>query len=142
MEIYGGGLLVQHVHQQTLNETPVALKMLDDAKAKSMNVAAEIYPYNYGATIAAADYLEPENYQRNMARDYSDIIETETMKPLTKERYEQLLKENPQASVMLYGATDQDLKNALAHESTIVGSDAFPLMKENGMMAYNWNTSY
>ncbi|MCY9865201.1 amidohydrolase family protein [Vibrio coralliirubri] len=140
--IYGGGLLVQHMHQQTLNETPVALKMLDDAKAKGMNVAAEIYPYNYGATIAAADYLEPENYQRNMARDYSDIIETETMKPLTKERYEQLLKENPQASVMFYGATDQDLKNALAHESTIVGSDAFPLMKEDGMMAYSWNTSY
>ncbi|MBE8574686.1 amidohydrolase family protein [Vibrio sp. OPT18] len=140
--VYGGGLLVQHMHQQTLNETPVALKMLDDAKAKGMNVAAEIYPYNYGATIAAADYLEPENYQRNMARDYSDIIETETMKPLTKERYEQLLKENPQASVMFYGATDQDLKNALAHESTIVGSDAFPLMKEDGMMAYSWNTSY
>ncbi|MBM7034780.1 amidohydrolase family protein [Vibrio ulleungensis] len=140
--IYGGGLLVQHIHQQTLGETPEALKMLDDARAKGMNVAAEIYPYNYGATIAAADYLEPENYQRNMARDYSDIIETDTMKPLTKERYEQLIKEDPQASVMFYGATDEDLKKALAHGSTIVGSDAFPLMKSNGMMAYNWNTPY
>lgn len=140
--IYGGGLLVQHMHQQTLNETPAALKMLDDARDKGFSVMAEIYPYNFGATIAAADYLAPDNYQRNMGRDYSDIIETETMKPLTKERYEQLLKEDPGASVMFYGATNEDLKNALAHESTIVGSDAFPLMKDNGMMAYSWNTSY
>ncbi|GAM77728.1 dihydroorotase [Vibrio ishigakensis] len=140
--IYGGGLLVQHMHQQTLNETPEALKMLDDARAKGLKVAAEIYPYNYGATIAAADYLQPSNYQRNMGRDYSDIIETETMKPLTKERYEELLKTDPGASVMFYGATDEDLKKALAHESTIVGSDAFPLMKADGMMAYSWKTSY
>lgn len=140
--IYGGGLLVQHMHQQTLNETPEALKMLDDARAKGYKVMAEIYPYNFGATIAAADYLEPNNYQRNMGRDYSDIIETETMKPLTKERYEQLLKEDPGASVMFYGATNDDLKNALAHSSTTVGSDAFPLMKKDGMMAYSWNTPY
>ncbi|GAL15653.1 N-acyl-D-aspartate/D-glutamate deacylase [Vibrio astriarenae] len=140
--IYGGGLLVQHMHQQTLNETPEALKMLDDARANGMQVMAEIYPYNYGATIAAADYLNPENYQRNMGRDYSDIIETETMKPLTKERYDQLLKENPGASVMFYGSTNDDLKNALSHESTIVGSDAFPLMRSNGMMAYSWKTPY
>lgn len=140
--IYGGGLLVQHIHQQTLNETPVALKMIDDARARGMNVTAEIYPYNYGATIAAADYLVPENYQRNMGRDYSDIIETETMKPLTKESYEQIVKEKPQTSVMFNGATNEDLKYALAYESTIVGSDAMPLMKDNGMMAYGWNTAY
>ncbi|MGF1772533.1 amidohydrolase family protein [Vibrio wakamikoensis] len=140
--VYGGGLLVQHMHQQTLNETPEALKMLDDARQKGYRVMAEIYPYNFGATIAAADYLDPENYQRNMGRDYSDIIETETMKPLTKERYEQLLKENPGASVMFYGATNEDLKNALSHESTIIGSDSFPLMTSNGMMAYSWNTPY
>ncbi|MGR5117483.1 amidohydrolase family protein [Vibrio astriarenae] len=140
--VYGGGLLVQHMHQQTLNETPEALKLLDDARAKGMTVMAEIYPYNYGATIAAADYLVPENYQRNMARDYSDIIETATMKPLTKERYEYLLENDPGASVMFYGATNEDLKLALAHESTIVGSDSFPLMKPNGMMAYSWKTPY
>lgn len=43
---------------------------------------------------------------------------------------------------MFSGATDEDLKNALAHESTIVGSDAFPLMMANGMMAYTWKTPY
>ncbi|SHG79691.1 amidohydrolase family protein [Ferrimonas marina] len=140
--IYGGGLLVQHMHQQTLAETPAALKMLDDARGKGYKVMAEIYPYNFGATIAAADYLDPANYQRNMNRDYSDIIETATKKPLTKERYEQLLKEDPGASVMFYGATNEELKDALAHNTTIVGSDAFPLMKSDGMMAYSWSTPY
>ncbi|WP_240494712.1 amidohydrolase family protein [Vibrio breoganii] len=52
------------------------------------------------------------------------------------------LKENPSASVTFTGSTDEDLKLALAHESTIIGSDSFPLMKSDGMMAYSWNTSY
>ena len=140
--VYGGGLLVQHLHQQTLKETPEALEMLDDARGKGYKVMAEIYPYNFGATIVGADYLNPGNYERNMGRSYSDIIEVATMKPLTKERYDQLLKENPGAAVMFYGATDEELKQALAHESTIVGSDAFPLTKADGMMAYEWNTPY
>lgn len=140
--VYGGSLLVQHMHQQTLHDTADALKMLDDAQAKGLNVVAEIYPYNYGATIAGADYLVPENYQRNMGRDYEDITETETKQSLTKERYDELMKDNPGASVTFLGSTNEDLKLALAHETTTVASDAFPLMNAKGMMAYGWNTPY
>ena len=86
--IYGGGLLVQHIHSQTLADTPQALKMIDDARAKGIKVQAEIYPYNFGSTVVGADYLVPENYGPNMGRGYKDIIEVATMKPLTKERYE------------------------------------------------------
>ena len=42
--------------------------MVDDARANGLSVAAEIYPYNYGATIVGADYLEPDNYGPNMGR--------------------------------------------------------------------------
>ncbi len=141
--IYGGGLMLQHMHQQSLGLTQDALNLVDDARRKGMSVIAEIYPYNFGATIVGADYLKPDNYGPNMGRSYEDIIETATLKPLTKARYEELLKSNPATSVMFYGATEKDLLLALAHPTSTVGSDAFPLtISKTGKMALDWNLEY
>jgi len=141
--IYGGGLLIQHMHQQALGLTPFALDLIDDARKSGMNVRAEIYPYTFGASIVGADYLQPDNYGPNMGRTYKDIIEVETMKPLTKERYDELLKSNPTAPIMFYGCQEKDLKYALAHPTSTVGSDAFPMtVSKTGKMAMDWDIAY
>jgi hypothetical protein len=142
-EIYGGGLVVQHMTAQTLNDTPRALEMIDNARAKGIQVVAEIYPYNYGASIVGADYLHPDNYGPNMGRDYKDIIETSTMKPLTKERYEEMIKTNPMTSIMFYNATDETVFQAIAHPNSVIGSDAFAYtIRESGKAAIDWDTPY
>lgn len=140
--IYGGGLVVQHITAQTLADTSVALRMLDDARSRGIQVIAEIYPYDYGATIVGADYLHPDNYQHNMKRDYKDIIETSTLKPLTKERYEELVKNAPATSVMFYNATEQTVYDALTHPSTVLGSDSFTFTAKSGGAAIDWDTRY
>ena len=141
--VYGGGLMLQHMHQQALGESQDALEMVDDARNNGMSIVAEIYPYNFGATIVGADYLKPDNYGPNMGRTYKDIIETATLKPLTKERYDELVKSNPGTSVMFYGATEVDMLNALAYPGTTVGSDAFPMtVSKTGAMAVDWDLSY
>ena len=141
--LYGGGLMVQHMHQQALSQSGDALEMIGDARAKGHSVIGEVYPYNFGATIAGADYLKPDNYGPNMGRDYKDIIETATLKPLDKDRCDELLKSAPGTSVMFYGATEEDMENALAHPGTTVGSDAFPLtVTASGKMALDWNLGY
>jgi len=71
--IYGGGCVFQHLTAQTLAQTPAALALIDQARAHGFQIMGEIYPYNSGSTIAAADYLHPDNYQNNMMRDYGDI---------------------------------------------------------------------
>jgi len=141
--IYGGGLMLQHMHQQALDLAEDALKLVDDARSKGLSVIAEIYPYNFGATIVGADYLKPDNYGPNMGRTYKDIIETATLEPLTKERYDQLVKQNPGTSVMFYGATEKDMLAALAHPGSTVGSDAFPMtVSKTGAMAVDWDLAY
>lgn len=125
--IYSGGLMLQHMHQQALGLTEVALKIIDRARAQGLSVIGEFYPYNFGATIVGADYLKPDNYGPNMGRQYKDIIETASGKPLDKNRYQELIKKDPGTGVMFYGATEKDMLTALAHPRTTVGSDAFPL---------------
>jgi hypothetical protein len=144
LAVYGGGLAIQHMTAQTLGVTSPALQLIDDARAKGFQVISEIYPYDFGATIAGADYLHPDNYQKNMGRDYKDIIEVSNMKPLDKARYEELIKNAPGTSVLFYNATKETVYQALAHPATVVGSDAYPytLRKKGGGPALDWDTPF
>jgi N-acyl-D-glutamate deacylase len=140
---HGGGLIVQHMTAQTLATTQYALDLIDAAYGNGIQVIAEIYPYTFGATMAMADYLKPDNYQTNMGKTYSDIVEVSNGKPLTKERYEYLVKNAPHTNVTFNNAEEADLELALAHPPTIIGSDAFPyLMKSDGSYAQDWDTPY
>ena len=139
----GGGLIVQHMTAQCLDLSKYCLEMIDKAYANGHQVIAEIYPYSYGATIVAADYLQPDNYKNNMGHTYSDIVETATMKPLTKERYEYLVKNAPFTGVTFKNASEQVVEDILAHPSVIVGSDAFPYnAKSDGSIVYDWDTPF
>jgi hypothetical protein len=142
-EIYGGGLVFHHMSAQALKDTIAGLELFDAARKKGIQVLGELYPYNYGASIVGADYLHPDNYERNMGRDYKDIIETANLKPLTKERYEELLKANPFTSIMFYNATDEDVYKGLAHPTSVIGSDAFPYtIRESGKPAIDWDVPF
>lgn len=140
-EVYGGGLMLQHAHQQALRDISLALDLVDAARAKGIQIIGEIYPYNFGATMASADYLHPDNYQRNMGRDYNDILEMPSGTPLTKERYDELNKTDPYALVLFYASKDEDMYKALAHPTTSIGSDANPFkdMKTSEVMV-DWDT--
>ena len=63
---YGGGLIVQHMTAQCLALSADCQALLDAAYANGHQTIAEIYAYTYGATIVGADYLRPDNYQKNM----------------------------------------------------------------------------
>jgi hypothetical protein len=141
--IYGGGICVHHIPAQTLAQTPQALEIIDDARAKGFRIVGEVYPYNYGATVAGADYLQPANYQNCMCRSYQDIIEVPNMTRLTKHKYEQLLNTAPQTEVLFYNATDETVNKALAHPSTVLGSDSFPYtIIETGKAAIDFDVPF
>jgi hypothetical protein len=64
-EVYGGGILFHHASAQALRDTITGLKLFDAAREKGIQVLGELYPYDYGGSIVGADYLHPDNYQRN-----------------------------------------------------------------------------
>jgi cytosine/adenosine deaminase-related metal-dependent hydrolase len=139
----GGGLIVQHMTAQCLALTPVCQEMIDDAYSRGQQVTSEIYAYTYGGTIVAADYLHPDNYQKNMGHTYSDIVNLSNMQPLTKETYEELIKTAPNTNVTFENATKEDLYVALAHPTSLISSDSFPyVLKSDGSFAEDWDTAY
>ncbi len=142
-DLYGGGLLLMHMTAQALRDSERALSFIARARDRGISVLPEVYPYNYGGTIVGADYLHPDNYGPNMGRSYQDIIETASVTPLTKERYEELLAKAPATNVLFYNATEETVHKALSHPSSVLGSDAFPyLLKADGQVALDWETPY
>jgi N-acyl-D-aspartate/D-glutamate deacylase len=140
---HGGGLIVQHMTAQCLALSADCQALLDAAYANGHQTIAEVYAYTYGATIVGADYLHPDNYQKNMGRTYTDIVETASGRPLTKERYEELVKTAPSTSVTFVNASKEDLYKALAHPTSTIASDSFPyVMKADGSPATDWDTSF
>lgn len=141
--VYGGGLFIHHIHQQSLKDTPEALEMIAAARESGLKITAEVYPYFQGATIISADYLVPENYGPNMGRDYKDIIEVATMKPITKERYEYLIKTDPSASVIFGGISEEGLMKTIASPKVAIGSDGMPLtISATGEMAIDFDIPF
>jgi N-acyl-D-glutamate deacylase len=142
--VYGGGLIIAHFTAQALDLTEQAIQYVDDLRDKGEQIVLEIYPYNFGdaGTGVSADYLKPDNYQRNMGRTYKDIINSATGEPLTKKTYEALLKKNPFAPVIFYNATEEDMEKGLAHASVLVGCDCFYFTDAKGDFAADWDTPF
>ena len=141
---YGGGVIIAHFTAQALNLTQVAMDYVDALRADGAPVQLEIYPYNFGAsgTGVSADYLKPDNYQRNMGRTYKDIIDTTTGKPLTKEVYDKLVKTDPYAPVLFYNATEEDVLKGVKHPDVLIGCDCFYFTDPKGKFVTAWDTPW
>jgi N-acyl-D-glutamate deacylase len=141
--VFGNGVYFHHMHQQALKDTVQALQLFEEAAKNGVRAIGEIYPYNFGASICGADYLKPENYGPDMGHTYKDIIETATLKPLTKKRYDHLMETNPGTSIMFYGSTDADMDAGLVYPTSVIGSDSFPMtVTKTGALARDWDLAY
>ncbi|MFW2372053.1 MAG: amidohydrolase family protein [Gammaproteobacteria bacterium] len=141
---FGGGVIIAHFTAQSLALTEAALDYVDELRAAGIPVVLEIYPYNFGSAGngIGADYLKPDNYQKNMGRTYEDIIDTATGERLTKKKYEALVKSNPFYPVMFYNAKEEDMEKALAHPDVLIGCDCFPFADKDGKFVSDWDTPW
>ena len=141
---YGGGVIIAHFTAQALDQTQAAMDYVDALRADGVPVVLEVYPYNYGGAGNGiqADYLEPHNFQHNMGRTYSDIIDTATGKRLTKETYDSLVKSDPTHGVLFYNAKEEDVLKGVAHPDVLIGCDCFPMTGANGKFVDAWDTPF
>jgi len=142
---YGGGVIIAHFTAQSLALTGAAMEYVDAMRERGVPIVLEVYPYNYGAAGngVSADYLKPDNYQRNMGRDYKDIIDTKTGQPLDQATYEKMVKDDPNHPVLFYNATEEDMLKGVGHPDILIGCDCFPFTDPNtGKMVTAWDTPW
>ncbi len=121
----GAPLHIVHLNSAALGKTPDALRMVEGARARGLDVTTEAYPYTASMTeIASAAYSDWDNRR---PEDYARLLWPITGERLTRETFMKYRKQG--GFVAQFGNTEEMVRMAIAHAMVMVASDG---IMENG----------
>jgi N-acyl-D-aspartate/D-glutamate deacylase len=124
--ITGAPLHVVHIHSTGGPATPKLLQMIDEARARKLDVTTECYPYIAGMTDIKSAIFN-EGWQEVFGIDYKDLQWAATGERLTKETFEKYRQIG--GMVAVFSMTEEIVVGALRNPLTIIASDG---ILENG----------
>ena len=97
--ITGAPLHIVHLNSMSLSQTPMTLKMVEEARSHGLDVTTEAYPYSAGMTlIESALFDRFENVPDSM---YQKIMWVATGERMTRETFQKYRKEGGGAIIFL-----------------------------------------
>ena len=123
--VTGAPLHVVHINSAATARTPIALQMIDGARARGLDVTTEAYPYTASMTeIASAAY---SGWEQREPEFFSRLLWPATGERLTRESFATYRKQG--GFVIQFGNTDDMVRAAIAHPAVMIASDG---IIENG----------
>lgn len=118
-----------HVSSKGLEDTPLILRALRDARGRGVPITAEV-PSFAGATGDIGSALFDEGWTDRWNADYSALEWPVTGERLTKERFMELRATQPQALVWKHITPESAVEAALRDPDVLIASDAVPVRPE------------
>jgi N-acyl-D-aspartate/D-glutamate deacylase len=118
--VTGAPLHVHHVHSIGIHATERLLDMVAEARARGLDVTAEVYPYTAAMTAIESAILAP-GWQEMLGADYGDLEWAETGERLTAETFYRYRERG--GGVILHFIPAHAKRAALAHPAVVVASD-------------------
>jgi N-acyl-D-aspartate/D-glutamate deacylase len=118
--ITGAPLHVVHIHSTGGPATPRLLQMIDEARARKLDITTECYPYIAGMTDIKSAIFN-EGWQEVFGIDYKDLQWAATGERLTKETFEKYRQTG--GMVAVFSMTEEIVLEALRNPLTIIASD-------------------
>ena len=123
--VSGAPLHVVHINSAATAKTPLALRMIEGARARGLDVTTEAYPYTASMTeIASAAY---DGWERRGADAFATLLWPATGERLTRESFARYRKQG--GFVIQFGNTEEMVRAAVSHPSVMIASDG---IVENG----------
>ena len=116
----GVPLHLMHINSQALKKTAEALRIIDGARARGLDITTEAYPYTASASRLDSGLFEP-GWQERQGVSYGDLQWVATGERLTHESFERYRKQG--GWVVIFKNTEDMLRRAIEHPSVIVASD-------------------
>jgi N-acyl-D-aspartate/D-glutamate deacylase len=124
--ISGAPLHIVHINSSALRRTAEALRMIESARARGLDITTEAYPYIAGATALESAQFEP-GWQEKKGLTYSDLMWAATGERLTAESFARYRKQG--GLVILFSNTEEMVHKAVLHPLSMIASDG---IMENG----------
>ena len=123
--VSGVPLHIVHINSAAAAKTPLALQMIEGARARGLDVTTEAYPYAASMTeIASAAY---NGWEQRGPDYFSRLLWPATGERLTRESFERYHRQG--GFVIQFGNTDEMVRAAIAHPLVMIASDG---IIENG----------
>ncbi|HST08021.1 MAG TPA: amidohydrolase family protein [Gemmatimonadaceae bacterium] len=118
----GAPLQVVHINSSSLADTPVALRMVSDARARGQDVTAEAYPYAAGMTEIQSATIQ-DVYRHAPDEKLARIEWPRTGERLNRDSFERYTRIG--GPIVVHDNTEQMVSAALTSPLTMIASDAY-----------------
>ena len=116
----GTPLHIVHITSMAQGKTPQALRLIEGARARGLDVTTEVYPYIAGQSALESALFNP-GWQEKLGANYSDLLWVATGERLNKESFERYRKQG--GRVVIFQNTEETVRTALANPLVMIGSD-------------------
>jgi N-acyl-D-aspartate/D-glutamate deacylase len=117
--VSGVPLHIVHINSAATAKTPLALRMIEGARARGLDVTTEAYPYTASMTeIASAAY---SGWEQRGPEYFARLLWPATGERLTRESFERYHRQG--GFVIQFGNTDEMVRAAIAHPLVMIASD-------------------
>jgi N-acyl-D-aspartate/D-glutamate deacylase len=116
----GAPLHVVHINSMAQSKTPEALRMIEGARARGLDITTEAYPYIAGSSRLESALFEP-GWQEKLGASYSDILWVATGERLTPETFARYRKQGGQ--IVIFQNTEEMVRIAIANPLVMIASD-------------------
>jgi N-acyl-D-aspartate/D-glutamate deacylase len=117
--VSGAPLHIVHINSAATAKTPQALRIIEGARARGLDVTTEAYPYTASMTeIASAVY---DGWEKQGPDYFASLLWPATGERLTRESFERYRKQG--GLVIRFGNTEEMVRQAIAHPLVMIASD-------------------
>jgi N-acyl-D-aspartate/D-glutamate deacylase len=117
----GAPLHVVHLHSTSVGFTERHLRMIDEARARKVDVTTECYPYTAGMTDIASGVFD-DGWRENLGIDYGDLLWAATGERLTADTFAE--RRRTGGNVAIFSIPEASVRAAVAHPLVMIASDA------------------
>jgi N-acyl-D-aspartate/D-glutamate deacylase len=124
----GTPLHVAHIQSSGQARTPNLLRMIEEARAKGLDVTTECYPYTAGATRLESFLFD--DWESKPESELHKLQWAATGERLTRESFLRLRKIG--GVVLIHANTEEMVHYAVVHPLTMIASDGFDIVSGHG----------
>jgi dihydroorotase len=125
----GASLHFVHITSTSQKQTPLALELIDGARARGLDITTEMYPYEAASTNIMAPIFDP-GFRQRLGIDYGDLLWPATGERLTAESFGRYRRIG--GPVVAFVVPPDALRAALVHPGVMIASDGVELINGQG----------
>jgi N-acyl-D-aspartate/D-glutamate deacylase len=120
--ITGASLHIVHINSTCLVDSLECISLVAGARARSLDITTEAYPYIAGMTAINSALFNP-GWREKLGIDYNNLVIPDTGEHLTKARFEELHNASESQSVLVFANTQETVDAVIPNPLIMIASD-------------------